>query len=98
MSTFDDSDFNDSEEEWDEDLEDTTPMSVREWFWDVFITWGPAIFMVFFIRSSIAEPFPNSKWLNGTDIGYRRPYLGHKIFLWVAYPVDTNPHWLSSST
>ena len=41
MSTFDDSDFNDSEEEWDEDLDDTTPMSVREWFWDVFITWGP---------------------------------------------------------
>ena len=38
MSTFDDSDFNDSEEEQDEDLEDTTPMSVSEWFWDVFIT------------------------------------------------------------
>ena len=38
MSTFDDSDFDDSEDEWDGDLEKTTPMSFREWLWDVFIT------------------------------------------------------------
>ena len=72
MSTFDDSDFDDiDDEEWDEDLEETTPMSVGEWFWDIFITWGPAIFMVFFIRSSIAEPFriPSGSMVPTLQIG-----------------------------
>ena len=44
MSTFDDSDFDDSEDEWDDDLEKTTPMSFQEWLWDVFITWGSRYF------------------------------------------------------
>ena len=72
MSTFDDSDFDDgSEEEWDDTLEDTTPMGFGEWCWDVFITWGPAIFMVFFIRSSVAEPFriPSGSMVPTLQIG-----------------------------
>lgn len=74
MTTFDDSDFDDVEEEWDEDLdelEDSTPMTFKDWLWDIFITWGPAIFMVFFIRSSIAEPFriPSGSMVPTLEIG-----------------------------
>ena len=71
MTTFDDNDFDDADEEWDEDLDETEPMPFREWLWDIFITWGPAIFMVFFIRSSIAEPFriPSGSMVPTLEIG-----------------------------
>ena len=71
MTTFDDADFEDADEEWDEDLEETEPMTFKEWLWDIFITWGPAIFMVFFIRSSIAEPFriPSGSMVPTLEIG-----------------------------
>ena len=34
-----------------------------DWSWDVIRTWGPALFIVLFIRSFIAEPFriPSSR-------------------------------------
>jgi len=51
------SDFNELDDFSEEDSEETEPMTFREWLWDVFITWGPAIFAVLFLRSAIAEPF-----------------------------------------
>ena len=51
------SDFNELDDFSEEDSEVTEPMTLREWMWDVFVTWGPAIFAVLFLRSAIAEPF-----------------------------------------
>ena len=54
-----------------DDVEETTPMSFTEWLKDIFWTWGPAIFVVFFIRSSIAEPFriPSGSMVPTLEIG-----------------------------
>ena len=51
------SDFNELDDFSEEDSEETEPMTFRDWLWDVFITWGPAIFAVLFLRSAVAEPF-----------------------------------------
>ena len=50
-------DITDSEEEFEEDSEDYRPLSFSDWMRDILVSWGPAIFAVFFIRSVIAEPF-----------------------------------------
>ena len=64
-------DLTDSEEEFAEDSEDYRPLSLKEWARDILISWGPAIFAVFFIRSVIAEPFriPSGSMVPTLEIG-----------------------------
>lgn len=64
-------DITDSEEEFEEDSEDYKPLSFRDWVKDIVISWGPAIFAVFFIRSVIAEPFriPSGSMVPTLEIG-----------------------------
>ena len=64
-------DITDYEDNLEEDSEDYKPMSFKEWCWDVFISWGPAILAVFFVRSFIAEPFriPSGSMVPTLEIG-----------------------------
>ena len=64
-------DITESEEEFEEDSEDYKPLSFGQWTRDILISWGPAIFAVFFIRSVIAEPFriPSGSMVPTLEIG-----------------------------
>ena len=59
-----------SEEEEDSE-EDFSEMTAGDWFWDIVNTWGPAILVVLFIRSAIAEPFriPSGSMVPTLEIG-----------------------------
>ena len=51
--------------------ERTTARRFLDWTWDVVRTWGPALFIVLFIRSVIAEPFriPSGSMVPTLQIG-----------------------------
>jgi len=59
------------QEEIEETDERTGTRRFLDWVWDVVRTWGPALFIVLFIRSVIAEPFriPSGSMVPTLEIG-----------------------------
>ena len=55
----------------DELSEEGYPIGFSEWLIDICKTWGPAILIVLFIRSAIAEPFriPSGSMVPTLEIG-----------------------------
>ncbi|MBM74357.1 MAG: signal peptidase I [Proteobacteria bacterium] len=58
-------------EELDDLINETEPLSLKEWLADIFKTIVPGILFIFFIRSSIAEPFriPSGSMVPTLEIG-----------------------------
>jgi signal peptidase I len=58
-------------EELDDLIDETVPLSLSEWIADIFKTIVPGVLFIFFIRSSIAEPFriPSGSMVPTLEIG-----------------------------